>query len=57
MRDIDIFQQALGLTPPWRVVESKFDAANNRLELYLDFPKGSKFTCLVFPRAFTIKRD
>lgn len=45
MRDIDIFQQALGLTPPWRVVESKFDAANNRLDLYLDFPKGSTFPC------------
>jgi len=45
VRDIDIFQQALGLTPPWRVVESKFDAANNRLDLYLDFPKGSTFHC------------
>ncbi len=38
MRDIDIFQQALGLTPPWQVVESKFDAANNRLDLYFQLP-------------------
>src|SRR5215831_7508488 len=26
MRDIDLFQLALGLVPPWMVVDAKFDA-------------------------------
>jgi len=47
VRDIDIFQQALGLTPPWKVVGSNFNVGNNRLDLYLDFPKGSTFSCSV----------
>jgi len=29
LRDIDIFQQGLGLTPPWKGGDSKFDAGNN----------------------------
>lgn len=45
MRDIDLFQQALGLTPPWRVVRSEFDPESKQLDLYLDFPRGSTFVC------------
>jgi len=45
MRDIDLFQQALGLTPPWRVVRSEFNPESKRLDLYLDFPRGSTFAC------------
>jgi transposase len=45
MRDIDLFQLALALEEPWQVVESTFDAAARRLELRLDFPKGSRFAC------------
>ncbi|MFC1529090.1 ISL3 family transposase [Gemmatimonadota bacterium] len=45
MRDIDLFQQALGLTPPWRVKECKFDPDGKRLDLYLDFPRGGTFEC------------
>jgi len=37
MRDVDLFQQALGLVAPWRVVESCFDADQRRLELRIDF--------------------
>jgi transposase len=36
---------ALGLTPPWQVVRCDFDAAKKRLDLELDFPKGSLFPC------------
>ena len=45
MRDIDLFQQALGLTDPWRVVECSFDAVERRLELRIDFEKGATFAC------------
>lgn len=45
MRDIDLFQQALGLVAPWRVVESSFDADRRRLELRIDFERGATFAC------------
>ena len=45
MRDVDLFQAALGFGAPWRVVESSFDAAARRLELRLDFETGARFAC------------
>jgi len=41
----DLFQAALGLTEPWQVTRTEFDAAARRLDLYLDFPKGARFGC------------
>ena len=32
MRDIDLFQKALGLTPPWQVSASEFNLDEKRLE-------------------------
>ena len=45
MRDIDLFQQALGLPKPWYVVRSDFDPASRRLDLFLDFEAGGVFSC------------
>jgi len=45
MPDVDLFQQALGLQPPWAVVDVKFDTDHKRLDLRIDFAKGSKFPC------------
>src|SRR6266545_996264 len=45
MAEIDLFQAALGLPEPWRVVGAEFSADRKRLDLYLDFPKGSRFAC------------
>jgi transposase len=45
MRDVDLFQQALGLVAPWRVVECSFDADQRRLELSIDFERGATFAC------------
>jgi transposase len=45
MRDTDLFQMALGLVPPWMVKRSAFDATAKRLDIYLDFGKGSRFLC------------
>ena len=45
MRDIDLFQMALGLISPWFVDRSEFDADEKRLDLYIDFSRGGRFTC------------
>lgn len=36
---------ALGLRSPWLVTRSVFDAEDKRLDIYLDFPRGSGFPC------------
>jgi len=36
---------ALGLAPPWKVSSSEFDPDQKRLDIRLDFPKGSTFEC------------
>ena len=45
MRDNDLFQLALGITSPWFVAASDFDAAKKRLDIQLDFKTGSRFDC------------
>ena len=45
MRDNDLFQLALGITSPWFVAASAFDAVNRRLDITLDFKAGSRFDC------------
>jgi len=47
MRDTDLFQLALGLTPPWYVVSCEFDLTKQRLDIEIDFPQGSVFACPV----------
>ena len=43
MRDTDLFRMALGIEPPWMVKRSEFDTAAKRLDIHLDFAKGSRF--------------
>jgi transposase len=45
MRDTDLFQVALGLSSPLTVMRVEFDAADGRLDLYVDFARGSRFAC------------
>lgn len=45
MRDLDLFQMALGVFPPWRVKGSDFDAGEKRLDIHIDFQKGGEFAC------------
>jgi transposase len=40
MRDIDLFQLALGLVPPWTVASADFDADKKRLGIEIDFKTG-----------------
>lgn len=50
MRDTDLFQLALGLTPPWHVASCEFDPDKHRLDIEIDFPRGSLFACPVCGR-------
>jgi transposase len=45
LRDIDLFQLALGLVPPWMVADAKFEAEKKRLDLEIDFKTGGRFAC------------
>ena len=45
MRDNDLFQLALGITSPWFVASSAFDAVKKRLDIRVDFKAGSRFAC------------
>jgi len=51
MYDVDLFQRALGLVEPWEVVGVEFDVEQRRLDLRIDFPRGSRFACPECDRA------
>ncbi|MGH3829914.1 MAG: hypothetical protein ACRDRS_05595 [Pseudonocardiaceae bacterium] len=40
-----MFTAVLGLSGPWRVTRSEFDAEATQLDLYLDFDRGARFAC------------
>jgi transposase len=44
-QDLLLFQAALGLTDPWQVTSVEFDRDAKRLDLRVDFPRGSTFCC------------
>jgi hypothetical protein len=43
MDENQLFALALGLTPPWFIEKVSFDPEQKRLDLFLDFKRGSKF--------------
>ena len=45
MKDTELLQMALGLRPPWQVSTAEFNPDEKRLDIRLDFPKGSTFSC------------
>ena len=45
MRDTNLLQPALGLTPPWTVTRGDFDPEAHRLDIQIDFAPGSRFPC------------
>jgi len=45
MDNRQLFTAALGLQDPWEVVRIAFDPKGRRLDLHLDFAKGSRFPC------------
>jgi len=47
----ELFQMALNVTEPWFVKDLKFDIESKRLDIYIDFKKGSTFNF------FDVKED
>jgi transposase len=45
MDELGLFTAALGLSGPWRVARTEFDAQQTRLDLYLEFDRGARFPC------------
>lgn len=45
MDENQLFRLALGLAEPWFVESLDFSAEKNRLDIHLNFEKGSKFPC------------
>ena len=43
-----LFTLALGLVPPWVVDVVQFTVEEKRLDLHVNFPKGSRFPCPIF---------
>ena len=43
----ELFRMALGLADPWTVDKIEFSEQRHQLDLYLDFPSGSRFPCPV----------
>jgi len=41
----ELFSRALGLEEPWQVVKIEFSEADREINIYLDFPRGSRFRC------------
>jgi hypothetical protein len=46
MRDIDLLQMALCLTPPWQVSASEFDPNIKRFNIRLDFLREAPLPAL-----------
>ena len=45
MKPEAVFEKALGLRPPWRVVGVRLSSEEQRLDITIDFPRGSSFCC------------
>ena len=41
----ELFEMALNVTDPWYIKDLKFDSEAKRLDIYIDFKKGSIFDC------------
>jgi transposase len=57
MHDLELFQQALGVVEPWKVAGVEFDVAQRRLDLWIDFARGSRFACPECDRAGCAVKD
>ncbi|MBE7567808.1 ISL3 family transposase, partial [Acidithiobacillus sp. HP-11] len=47
MDEDKLFTLALGLVPPWMVDDVTFKLEEKRLDLHINFPKGSRLACPV----------
>ncbi len=47
MNSEELFRKLLGLEEPWIIKEIKFDHKEKRVDIFIDFPRGSRFPCPV----------
>lgn len=47
MEDKVLIQMALGITPPWFAKKLDIDTSKKRIDIYLDFSKGTSLPCPV----------
>ncbi len=47
MNSEELFKSLLGLEEPWIIKEIRFDRQERRVDIFIDFPRGSKFPCPV----------
>ena len=47
MNSEELFRKLLGLEDPWVIKEIKFDHNEKRVDIFIDFPRGSRFPCPV----------
>jgi transposase len=45
MRDIELYQQILGLEEPWRVQEVELNIEEGRVDIQVEHPEGMKWKC------------
>jgi len=45
MQDRKLLELALGLASPWTVKDVKLDLENKKLDIFIDFEKGGRFSC------------
>ncbi len=41
----ELFRVALHLAAPWKISSIKFEEGERKLDIWVDFPKGSRFSC------------
>ncbi len=47
MNSEELFRKLLGLEEPWSIKEIKFDHQEKRVDIFIDFARGSRFPCPV----------
>jgi hypothetical protein len=57
MKETELIQLALMLTPPWKVMGCQFDVNQKRLDIHIDFAKGSLFSCPVCGQTDCVVHD
>jgi hypothetical protein len=45
MQEQQLFASALGLQSPWNVSNLEFSLENRKLDIHIDFARGSEFSC------------
>jgi transposase len=57
MHDTELFEAALGVNAPWFIKYIEFDVEKKRLDVYLDFERGSTFPSArpEYPRKYKVK--